>query len=149
MIYAQFSGIRELGIIQNKCNTRRYQRPSDRHRLDIDPTRKCGIDVLSISIRWDFLSGLLLTDHAWWFISQATHWSSKPLYQCKSSFNPRLPSARRVLSSVIASVRPSVRHEKGSRSNSIRISAISLNFLWDDAQYHGSGSRDAVTALTL
>ena len=34
----------------------RYQRPLDRRRLDIDPTRKCRIDVSSTSIRWSLLS---------------------------------------------------------------------------------------------
>ena len=57
-------------------------------------------------------------------------------------FYSRPPSTRRVLSPVIASVRPfvrlSVRPERPSCSNSWRIIPINLQFWWDDAQYHGA-----------
>ena len=39
------------------------QRLSDRHWLDIDPTRKYRIDVKSISTQWSLLSGIQVTTH--------------------------------------------------------------------------------------
>ena len=43
----------------------RERRPADQHQLDIDPTRKCRIDVDPMSIRWPLLSGEMCLINIW------------------------------------------------------------------------------------
>ena len=51
-----FVKVKEPGIRTHGIGPRQ-KRPSDRHRLDIDPTLSRRIDVYSMSIRWSLLSG--------------------------------------------------------------------------------------------
>ena len=79
--------------------TSQIAKSSDRHRLDIDPTRKCQIDVKSMSIWWSLLSGLSST------LSQNTFWwnatQNVKIFFLKNRYENSVPKMSVIVTNVL------------------------------------------------